>query len=187
LTEQQQQRTDEQLMCAYQSGETAAFDALYKRHKGGLFRYCTRQLDGQSAIAHELYQEVWMRVIQSRERYQATAQFSTWLYHIAHNILIDHWRSQRPHDALDEYTEHLTSNEPGPEHVMAQQQSSASLQQALVKLPRDQLNTLLLKEEGQFSLEDIATITGTTRETVKSRLRYAMDKLHSSLIMSHSL
>ena len=181
MTKQDPHRTDEQLMCDYQSGEAAAFDALYARHKGGLFRYCTRQLEGQAAIAHELYQDVWMRVIQSRERYQATALFSTWLYHIAHNILIDHWRSQRPHDDIEMHAEYLTSNQPTPDNLLDQQQAATQFQQALTQLPRDQLNTFLLKTEGQFSLEDIADITGTTRETVKSRLRYAMDKLRSTL------
>lgn len=168
-------------MCDYKSGEAAAFDALYWRHKGGLFRYCNRQLDGQAAIAHEIYQEVWMRVIQSRERYQVTALFSTWLYHIAHNILIDHWRSQRPHDSIDDH-EDIPGDTPTPDHVIDQQLTTTRIKQALLKLPREQLNTFLLKEEGGFSLEDIASLTGTTRETVKSRLRYAMDKLRSSLI-----
>ena len=181
MIEKNPPRTDEQLMCAYQAGEAAAFDALYQRHKSGLFRYCNRQLDGQSAIASELYQEMWMRVIQSRERYQATAQFTTWLYHIAHNILIDHWRSVRPHDSIADHEESLQSDIPEPEVMIDRQVSAAQLKQALGNLPREQLNTFLLKEEGCFSLGQIASITGSTRETVKSRLRYAMDKLRSAL------
>jgi RNA polymerase sigma-70 factor, ECF subfamily len=181
LIKQYTDRTDEQLMCDYKQGETAAFDALYQRHKGGLYRYFTRQLDGQTALAHEMYQDVWMRVIQSRERYETTALFTTWLYHIAHNILIDFWRSQRPHDSIDEHEETLQSNTHTPDIMIEHHMTAMRLKQALVNLPRDQLNAFLLKEEGNFSLEDIASITGTTRETVKSRLRYAMDKLRSAL------
>lgn len=182
MTQQYNNRTDEQLMCDYRQGDAVAFDTLYQRHKGSLYRYFTRHLDGQTAIAHEMYQDVWMRVIKSREQYEVAALFTTWLYQIAHNILVDHWRSQRSHESIEEHEDVLPGNTPMPEAIVENHFTAARLQQALHRLPRDQLNTFLLKEEGNFSLEEIASITGTTRETVKSRLRYAMDKLRSALM-----
>ena len=92
---------DEQLMLAYQEGGAAAFEELYKRHKGALFRFVLRSVR-EHALAEELYQEIWMRVIEARERYhpsargagQNPAKFSTWLYTIAHNRIVDHWRKR---------------------------------------------------------------------------------------------
>src|SRR5688572_8461738 len=84
---------DEQLMLAYRGGDTAAFEALYARHRSRLFRFVLRSMKSRAA-AEELFQEVWIRVIEARSRYQPQARFSTWLYTIAHNLLVDHWRKR---------------------------------------------------------------------------------------------
>src|SRR5437764_7756333 len=84
---------DEDLMLAYAAGDAAAFDALYTRHKGGVYRYMLRHC-GERAIADELFQEVWMNVIRARDSYAPTALFTTWLYRIAHNRIVDHWRAR---------------------------------------------------------------------------------------------
>src|SRR5258706_8729822 len=83
---------DEDLMMAYAAGDAAAFDALYQRHKGGVYRYLVRHC-GNAGTADELFQDVWMNVIRVRATYEPTAKFTTWLYRIAHNRLIDHWRA----------------------------------------------------------------------------------------------
>ena len=84
---------DEELMLAYRSGDARAFEALYARHKGGLFRFVLRSVR-ERAQAEELYQEIWMRAIEARARYEAQAKFTTWLYTIAHNRIVDHWRKR---------------------------------------------------------------------------------------------
>jgi RNA polymerase sigma factor (sigma-70 family) len=82
---------DEELMLAYGGGDAGAFDTLYARHRGGLFRFVLRAVKDRG-VAEELFQEVWVRVIESRSRYAPKARFTTWLYTIAHNLLVDHWR-----------------------------------------------------------------------------------------------
>ena len=84
---------DEQLMLAYREGDAGAFEELYRRHKGGLFRFVLRSVR-ERAVAEELYQEIWMRAIEARGRYEVQAKFTTWLYTIAHNRLVDHWRKK---------------------------------------------------------------------------------------------
>src|SRR5260221_2421380 len=84
---------DEQLMLTYREGGAAAFEELYRRHKGALYRFVLRSVRERS-LAEELYQEVWMRVIEARSRYAPQAKFTTWLYTIAHHQLIDHWRKR---------------------------------------------------------------------------------------------
>src|SRR5678809_742269 len=81
--------TDEELMLAYRGGDAAAFETLYSRHRARLFRFVLRSVKTR-ALAEELYQETWMRVIEARGRYAPKARFTTWLYTIAHNQLVDH-------------------------------------------------------------------------------------------------
>ena len=80
-------------MLAYGQGDAGAFETLYRRHRGPLYRFVLRAIKQRSA-AEELFQEVWIRVIESRSRYAPQARFTTWLYTIAHNLLVDHWRKK---------------------------------------------------------------------------------------------
>ncbi len=179
----QAEPTDEELMLAYGSGDVAAFQALYSRHRGPLFRHLTRQLR-DAALAEEFFQDIWQRVIVARERYRPDAKFGTWLYQIAHNRVTDHWRAKqhRP-DAPGDATE-LAERVPDPEtpeRTLSAFEERRRLQMALEELPEDQRQVVLLRLEQELSLEEIAEITGVGRETVKSRLRYAMDKLRARL------
>src|SRR5258708_18084737 len=83
-------KSDEDLMLAYAAGDAAAFDALYARHKGGVYRYLLRQCR-QGGVADELFQDVWMNLIRARTSYAPMAKFTTWLYRLAHTRLIDHY------------------------------------------------------------------------------------------------
>ena len=175
---------DEDLMLAYGRGDHAAFDQLYARHRGGLYRFLLRGA-GQRASAEELYQEAWARVIAARARWRPEAKFATWLYQIAHNLLVDHYRRQR-HGSRGEDDEARLAlladeSQPGPEAALSAFQQRRGLQRAIEALPDEQRVALLLRLERELSLEEIGEITGAGRETVKSRLRYAMDKLRATV------
>jgi RNA polymerase sigma-70 factor (ECF subfamily) len=170
-----------QLMLAYANGDGAAFDTLYAHYKGPLYRFFVRHC-GNRALAEELYQEVWMRVIQHRATYQHKARFSTWLYHIAHNLLMDHFRKAQPE--LDDEALDLQEADDGYDPV-AQHESQQKLSHFLTmlqQLPQEQRQVFLLKEEAGLSIEEIAQATGSNFEAVKSRLRYAVKKLRQALI-----
>src|SRR4051812_44708757 len=83
---------DEDLMLRYCAGDAAAFETLYRRHRGAIYRYVLRQC-GNAASADELFQDVWLRVVNARIGYEATAKFTTWVYRIAHNRLMDFFRA----------------------------------------------------------------------------------------------
>src|SRR4051812_46541062 len=87
--------SDEQLMLHYRDGNAVAFEELYGRHRGGVFRYVLRQVGLRSA-AEEVFQEIWMKLIASRARYRVEARFATFLYHVAHNCVMDHFRRKTP-------------------------------------------------------------------------------------------
>jgi RNA polymerase sigma-70 factor, ECF subfamily len=182
-------RTDEGLMLAYRDGDGAAFEALYARWRGPLYRYFLRQC-GHTGQADELYQDVFMRVIGAAAGYEPSARFTTWLFRIAHNRLIDHWRKlgREPVDPLasGEDGEDCAFDPPAPandapERRAEQKQLGAALLAALNELPEVQREAFLLAEEGGLTLEEIATISGVGRETIKSRLRYATAKLRTKL------
>lgn len=180
--------SDEALMLAYGAGDAAAFEQLYARHRGRLYRYLLRQLR-DNTLADEVFQDVWQRVISARMGWtnsseSADAGFATWLYTIAHHRLGDHWRSLKhrpaaPADA-DERTA-LVADPDTPERVLSEFERRRQLQLALDDLPEEQREVLLLRLEQELTLEEIAEVTGVGRETVKSRLRYAMDKLRARL------
>lgn len=176
--------SDESLMLAYAAGDAAAFERLYQRHRGKLYRFLARQLHGNGALADEFFQDVWQRVITARQSWKPDAAFSTWLYRIAHNRLTDHWRSLQhrppaPADA-DERTERMPDHDT-PERRLSEFEERRRLQMALDELPDEQREVVLLRLEQELSLEEIGEMTGVGRETVKSRLRYAMDKLRQRL------
>lgn len=175
--------TDEALMLAYGAGEAGAFEVLYARHRGPLFRFVLRQVR-EHALAEELYQDIWQRVITARTRYRPEAKFSTWLYQIAHNRLTDHWRAQAHRPSAGEDAAARAEREPDPhtpERQLSAFEERRRLQRALEELPDDQREAVLLRLEQELSLEEIGRITGVGRETVKSRLRYALDKLRQRL------
>jgi RNA polymerase sigma-70 factor (ECF subfamily) len=166
-------------MAAYRGGDARAFEILYARHRTRLYRYVLRSVKAR-ALAEELYQEVWMRVIEARASYAPRARFTTWLYTIAHNRLVDHWR-KRGLTLVALEADDVPSGNPDPaDHVQARE-SLARFAAALDALPALQREAFLLHEEGELSVAEIAAATGANEETAKSRLRYAMAKLKAAV------
>ncbi|HUQ73374.1 MAG TPA: sigma-70 family RNA polymerase sigma factor [Burkholderiales bacterium] len=170
---------DEELMVAYRGGNAGAFESLYARHRTRLFRFVLRSIKARS-IAEELYQEIWIRVIEARATYTPKARFSTWLYTIAHHHLVDHWRKRGlTLVALD--GEEIASGSPDPADHAQARQALSRFAGALEALPPLQREAFLLHEEGGLSIAEIATATQSNEETAKSRLRYAMAKLKAAV------
>ena len=176
------ERTDEELMLAYAGADMIAFETLYRRHRGTLYRFLLHSLR-QRADADELFQETWSRAVAARERYRPEAKFSTWLLQIAHNLVIDRFRRSRPHASAEE-TDLLFSRLDAPEseqpdRVLSEFEQRRRLQLALEELPEEQRVTFLLRMENGLGLEEISEVTGAGRETVKSRLRYALARVRA--------
>jgi RNA polymerase sigma-70 factor (ECF subfamily) len=183
---------DEQLMLAYREGDAGAFEELYRRHKGGLFRFVTRSVRDR-AVAEELYQEIWMRVVEARGRYEVPApgagqpaKFTTWLYTIAHNRLVDHWR-KRGLQLVSLDQEEGAAPEPAgnpsyePQRIVEAKQGLERFARALEALPPAQREAFLLHHEAEMGVAEIARATGANEEAAKSRLRYAFAKLKEAM------
>ena len=174
-----QEVSDEKLMQRYAKGDAKAFDELYARHKGAMYRYFIRQVK-EPATANDLYQGAWEKIIKARQSYRTNHAFLTWMYRIAHNHLIDYFRRLKPDDALEEHQ--LVDEKPEPSHSVIANERSEQLRKGINGLPEEQKNALLLKLETGLKMEEIARVTGVSQETVKSRLRYAVKKLKRSLL-----
>jgi RNA polymerase sigma-70 factor (ECF subfamily) len=183
---------DAQLMLAYARGEMRAFETLYSRHRGALYRYLMRQArDGE--VANDLFQEVWSRVVVNRSRYEPRAKFRTFLFTLAHNCFIDHCRRSKARPAgmgiedADAADLLHAADESRPERTLERDEDTQRYRAALATLPPEQRDVYLLHEESDLSLEEIARVTGVGAETAKSRLRYAVAKLKAALSAAEDL
>ena len=136
------EKTDEELMLAYAQGDVRAFDALYQRQRGMLYRFILRSINDRGS-ADEVFQETWSRLIASRTRYRVESKFSTWLLQIAHNLIVDSFRRARPQagsEETDTVMRELDAPESDrPEPVLSEFEQRRRLQVAL-EAPFDELH-----------------------------------------------
>jgi RNA polymerase sigma-70 factor (ECF subfamily) len=172
---------DRALMLRYKDGDVAAFETLYRRHNDALYRYLLR-LCRHPENADDIFQEVWGKIIKAADRYRPTAKFTTYLYRVAYNCFIDYLRRNKRHTHVGDFDPDFQPN-PGDLPEMSAERSLARerLQVALLDLPDEQRDVFLLHEEAGLNLDEISAVTGSNRETSKSRLRYAMNKLRVAI------
>lgn len=175
---------DRALMLRYRDGDVTAFETLYQRHRVPLYRFLLNQSRDIQA-AEDIFQEVWSRIIRSRDRYRPAAKFATYMYHIARNCFLDHVRRSGRQPVLvsidDDPPEELLAGSDNPEVAAEMSNARTYLRAALDSLPPEQREAFLLREEAGLTLEEIGQVTGVGQETAKSRLRYAIVKLRNSL------
>ena len=179
--------SDEALIARYAGGDVDAFEQLYRRHELRVWRYLQSNVRNH-ATADELLQEVWFAVARDAPRYSPTSRFTSWLFSIAHHRMIDFVRSHRQHTSLDTLLEGgalapalVADPQSGPQAAATSRDEAGAILRALASLPGEQREVFLLQAEGDLSVEEIATITGASFETAKSRLRYARSKLRELL------
>lgn len=179
---------DETLMQRYAQGDFSAFEQLYQRHKGGLYRYFLRHL-GDHALAEDLFQDIWSKVISQAPNYQARAKFTTWLYTLAQHKLIDQVRHFKVVNKVienvltepEDWQQNQGVNHLTPEHQLQHSHAAATLKLCIQALPWVQKDCFLLKEEAGLTVEVIAQMLGANYEACKSRLRYAYDNLRQCM------
>lgn len=181
-------------MLRYAAGDVAAFDLLYGRHELRVWRYLFRSVKVQ-AMADDMLQDVWFAVARQASGYQVSARFTTWVFTIAHNRLVDHFRSAKNHLSLhchgssgDEddnaaLEDTLAADSGfGPMRQLESREQAAALIAAVEQLAPEQREAFLLQAEAGMNVQEIARTTGVSFETAKSRLRYARSKLRQQLL-----
>lgn len=177
---------DNALMLRYRDdGDMAAFEILYGRHKGPLYRYLLRHC-GNTDVAEDVFQEAWSKVIHGRERYRPAGKFGAYLFRVARNCWIDRLRKEdrRPVLVEAQAEERVPDPDgPTPDQRAEADEAAARLRVALDALSPEQREAFLLHQESGLTLGEIAQVVGVGRETVKSRLRYAVGHLRKILAM----
>lgn len=177
-------KSDEELMLAFAQHDQQAFEQLYARHKDALYRYYLRHVSNQDTC-QELFQDLWMKIIKSKENYKVTAKFKTWMYTLAHNRLVDWYR--RNNLEMKSFENNTDDNNPdgsidwNPEDELQTKRLSKHLKSAISKLPFEQREVFLLHQEALLTLPQIAEMMQLGIEKIKSRYRYAINKLRMSL------
>lgn len=190
---------DDTLMAAYAHGDARAFEALYRRHQAGLYRFVRRLLGSAlAAQTDEVFQDTWMRVVQARARWQPQgASFRTWLYTLAHHRTIDLLRRSGREVELDAFEgdgepwqpeAEAWQHWPPPaastlasEDLAFWRRAGERLLQCLEQLPLAQRSAFLLHHDDGLSLDEVARALEVGFETAKTRLRYAMGKLRACM------
>jgi RNA polymerase sigma-70 factor (ECF subfamily) len=190
--------TDEQLMHAFREGDPRAFELLLARHERKVWNFLRRSV-GDPTLAEDLLQEVFLRVIKARAEWKGEAKFTTWVYAIARNLCIDHGRRAVHRDArsLDAPTrrddpagetlhDHLPSQDRDAEGLASDGEVRARVDAAIAALPADQREVFLLREVMDMPFAEIAAVVGAPEPTVKSRMRYALERLREALDDLHA-
>ena len=183
--------SDESLMLRYRDGDVRAFELLVTRHRKALFNFILRFVR-DTAQAEDVTQETFLRLVKGADAYERQAKFTTWLYTIARNLCVDASRRGKHRKAAsldapigdDDGASLLDLVPDGGAAVDRQAQSrelGVRLKQALESLPDEQREIFLLREVADLQFNEIANVVGCPENTVKSRMRYALEKLREAL------
>jgi RNA polymerase sigma-70 factor (ECF subfamily) len=175
--------SDERLMLRFQGGDVRAFEELVRRHRTPVFSFLLR-LVGDRGRAEDLCQETFLRVVGAAERWEPRALFRTWLYAVARNQALDEARRQafRRTEPLDDPARPgAASDDPAPDRAAEAALVRPKLEAALAALPGEQREVFLLREHAGLRFHEIAEVTGVPENTVKSRMRYALEALREKL------
>ena len=186
------EQADEDLMVLYQKGEVRAFEVLLSRHRKPVYNFVLRFV-GDKETAEDLLQETFMRVIKGAEAYKRQAKFTTWVYTIARNLCVDQSRRRKhrkhasldaPLDASEEsgtLMDVIPGNEMASDRKTVNKQLHATMQKAIAELSEEQREVFLMREFLDMPFKQIADVVGVPENTVKSRMRYALEKLRLEL------
>lgn len=188
--------SDEALLARYRRGDAEAFRVLVRRHQRALYNFILRQVRAPS-VAEDIVQDVFVRIVQNADSFKEEARFSTWAYTIARNLCIDHLRKRvhRRHASLDASDASNGSGEgegaplgervasPGAtaDRTAIGRQLQEHIRAAVEALPSDQREVFLLRQVGELAFKEIADVVGVSENTVKSRMRYALERLQAAL------
>jgi RNA polymerase sigma-70 factor, ECF subfamily len=185
------ERTDEELLAEFQQGDASAFERLLRRHRGPLYTFLLRML-GDREQAEDLAQETFLRVVKGAAAWEHRARFQTWLYAIARNLCVDRARREkfRRTESADapveeggpSIVEATASGDPAPDRAAANERLRPILLRALASLPFEQREVFVLREQAGVPFREIAELIGVNENTVKSRMRYALEGLRKALL-----
>ena len=185
--------TDEELLEQFRSGDAKAFEELLNRYRGSIYNFILRSVRDRERAA-DLTQETFLRVVQRADSFRGGSKLSTWIFAIARNLCIDHGRRMvfRRHRSLDApvrsseekgspMVDRVPSSGPVTDRDAIAKELQKRIAEAVEELPEDQREVFLLRQVQGMPFKDIAEVVGVSENTVKSRMRYALERLQGAL------
>ena len=174
--------SDLELLERYRRGDARAMDRLVERHAGAVYAFARRMV-GDGPLVEDLVQEVWLKVLRGTSGFDGRSRFTTWLFAVTRNACLDHARRRRRAPVVEEAADAPADGagvdglaDPSPPVIdrVARRELSGLLEQAVAALPLEQREVFLLREQTDMSFQEISAALGVPRDTVKSRMRYAL-------------
>jgi RNA polymerase sigma-70 factor (ECF subfamily) len=185
------ERTDEELLADFQQGDAGAFERLLARHRAPLYTFLVRML-GDREKAEDLAQETFLRIVKGAQAWEHRSRFQSWMYAIARNLCADRARRDRfrKTESLDAEVDEggatildgVPDPGPSPDRAAESERLRPLLQRALLSLPAEQREVFVLREQAGLAFREIAEVVGANENTVKSRMRYALEGLRKALL-----
>ena len=192
-----QTQSDEVLIGLYQKGRNEALSILFQRHRKGIYNFILRFF-GKAEIAEDLFQDAFIKLIKNASRYENRTKFTTWMYTIVRNLCIDEYRKLKIRKVVsleDEVKlrkqgdghedkkrqDYIADDKPIADERLIFEERSYYVTKAAERLPQEQREVLYLREKQDMSFQEIAEITGESVNTVKSRMRYALENIRKEL------
>jgi RNA polymerase sigma-70 factor (ECF subfamily) len=172
---------DEALLPAIAGGKQAAFDELYLRYSDRLYRFFMRMLNNNAMQAEDLTQETFIKVFQAAARFDPERNFNAWCFHIAHNLLKNHWRKQSKlaYDELDELDDIASGN--NIPQALDYQKFQENLDEVLLQLKEGHRACFILRYQEGLSMKEISEVCQVPEGTVRSRIHYSLKYLSTQL------
>lgn len=179
------EESDMTLIRSYLHGSEQAFALLYARYRQRLIAYLNRLLQPDFAAADDIFQLVWLRVIQSLPSYSDRERFISWLFRIAHNLTIDHIRQRQRQKTVTLYDSDLpeTPDEKNDFTLMDDPDLHQQITDALEQLSPEQREVVILRRDG-VSFKEIAVIQSTPLNTAIGRMHDALRNIRKILALS---
>jgi len=167
-------------MLKVKAGQLDQLGLLFERHKRPLYGYFYR-LTSNADASEDLVQNVFVRMIKYKHTYKGDGKFTTWMYHMARNLFVDHYKKEKKMGWKEdpETADKYMVNEENAEHTRIQNEQQALLQAALNKLSEDKREVLVMSKLQGMRYQDIAEVLELTESAVKVRVFRAMKELKS--------
>ena len=182
---------DSHYLARYREGDVAALEALVEKYRRPLFGFILRMTEGRDE-AEDIFQETWIRAIRNLQRYRDRRLLS-WLFRIAHNVIIDRSRKKKPACSLQDESHEghtpadtLAAPSPPPDQLSSQSDLDTQLQHAVAALPPEQRRVFVLRMDSELSFKEIARVESIPLNTALARMRYAVDKLRATLAPAYT-
>ena len=181
-------RSDEDLLAAYVSGDTAALAVLIERYRRPFYGFVLAMTEARDD-ADEIFQETWLRVIRKAHAYRRR-NFRGWLFRIGHNVVIDRARARRKTVSLDQalnndseltMAETLPDKGHDPADLAQHRELGRTIEGAVRELPPEQREVFLLRMQGDVPFKDIARMQKVSINTALARMQYAVHRLRRHL------